>query len=105
MQRAFDAGAVVGAEVADAADDHLQVFRRGLRITQIDLAVGEARFGQPAQVQHHLDQIGHMIRFLQGALDALRQDVEQQVQVIGDLERSRVGGAYVQIRRLCGLSV
>jgi len=96
----LDTGAVVGAEVADAADDMLQVLRRGFRVAQIGFLVRKARFGQAAQVHNDLDQIGDVVRLLQGALKVSRQDVKQQVQVVGDLESCRVGGMHVQTFRL-----
>ena len=74
MQGAFDAGAVVGAEVADVVDDVLQVVTGGLFWAEADFAVGEACFRQTAQVHDDFDQITGPAEFLQRGANALRQD-------------------------------
>ena len=91
MQRSFDAGAVVGAEIADAGDDHLQVFGGDLGIAEVDLSVPKARFRQATQIHHDFNEVGSAVGFLQGKLDAFRQDCEQQLQIVRDLERGSAG--------------
>ena len=70
MERAFDAGAVVGAEVADVVDDVLEVVAGGLFGAEAEFAVGEARFGQAAEVHDDFDEIAGAVELLEGGADA-----------------------------------
>ena len=51
-------GAVVVAEDADVVDDVGDVGLGDLAIEQVLLAGREARLGTPAEVHHHLEQVG-----------------------------------------------
>ena len=57
VQRALDAGAVVFAELADARDHVIDVALGYLALAEHDLAVGEARLRQPAEVHDDLQQL------------------------------------------------
>ena len=82
MEGAFDAGAVVGSEVADVVDDVLQILTGGLIGAKGEFAIGEARFGQAAQVHDDFDQIAGAAKLLQGDANAFGQDGQEEIEVI-----------------------
>ena len=84
MQRALDAGAVVVAEIADAADDVFEIVLRHLHVAERRLAAGEARLRLPAEVEHDLQQLVLIDALAQRPDDVRRQRLQHRVQVVGD---------------------
>ena len=83
VQRALDPGAVVVAERADALDDVLDVPLGHLAVEEATSPVGEARLRPPAEVHHHLEQVGPIAELAQPIADLRRQRLHQRVEVVG----------------------
>jgi hypothetical protein len=84
VQGALDAGAVVAAEGAQAADHRRQVVAPDGPMIQIKGAPREAGLGQPAEVEHHLQQLLAAAGGGKATLHGLGQHGEQTVEVVGD---------------------
>src|SRR5690606_14829489 len=83
MQRAFDAGAVVGAELADGRDDVIDVGAGHCLVGEVDGAPREARLGQASEVHDDLEEPVGVERG-QSLSERLGEGGEQQVQVVGE---------------------
>lgn len=88
MEGAFEAGAVVGVELADALVHKVNFGTRDFFLAQDDLAVNEARRGDAPQVEDDFEQIVVVIGFMDGRNDFFRENVEQGVEVVGDFQLS-----------------
>ncbi len=86
MQCALDASTVVGAKVAHARHHPAQVVERHFMLAQHQLAIGKARFGQPPQIHDDFDQVALALRLFQRHTDAVGQDGQQQIKIVGNLK-------------------
>ncbi len=86
VQRALDAGAVVGVELARAVVHVVDLGPRHLDLAQSDLAVHKARRRHAPQVQDDLQQVFAVVRLLHGRPDICRQNIQEGLQVVGDLQ-------------------
>ena len=62
MQRAFDPRAVVVTEETDVLGDVVDLGVANHGVIEDRLAIGEARLGFAAEVEHHLEQIATPLR-------------------------------------------
>ncbi len=83
MQRALDAGAVVGIELAGALIHVIDLGPRHFRVAQGDLALHIARSGHAAQVQDDFEQVLAVVRFFHRAADIRGENFEQGFEVVG----------------------
>jgi len=88
VQGALDAGAVILSERTDAAGDRADVLVADIFFIQVEDAAGEAGFGAAAQVEHHLKECVQVSLLLQRRAHSRREDFQQQVQVVGDVNLS-----------------
>ncbi len=82
VERALDAGPVVVAEGPDLVHDLADVRLGDLAVEERHLAVGEARLGPPAEVHHHLDQVGALWQGMERGDDLRRERREERLQVV-----------------------
>ncbi len=85
VERPLDAGPVVVAERADLVDHQRDVGLGHLAVQEDDLAVGEARLRDAAQVQHDLDEPARVGQGMDRRHDLRRQRAEQRVEVVDHL--------------------
>ena len=81
VQRALDTGAIVVAERADPVGDVNEILSRDIDIREQDLLVRVPGFGNPAQIEHDLDQTAAM-RLSRRSPDRLRNMRRQHRQKI-----------------------
>ncbi len=85
VQRPLDAGPVVVPEDADVIDHVGDVGLGHLSVEELFLAVREAGLRAPAEVHHHLEQVGPVREGAQAIHDLGRERLQQGVQVVGRL--------------------
>ncbi len=84
VQRAFDAGAVVGVELADARHDKFDILAGDLAFEQHAFAVDVARRRHAPDIEDHLHQLVEAVDLRQALDDGRRQGAEHHIQVVGD---------------------
>ena len=90
VQRPFQAGAVVAAELAQAVDGRLQVGFLHFALREFGVAVDEPRFRRPPQVQHHFQQLFQIVPLPQRRGHPLGQHFQHLFQLIpGSFQRRR----------------
>ena len=82
MQGAFYPGAVIRVELTDRCRDRFDIFVGDLMVAQHRFALNETRLGQPPQVHYDFQQIVTVVQFPHFIRDMLRQDIQQQIQII-----------------------
>ncbi len=86
VQRALDARAVVGGELADAGDDGVDVLLGDLRLAEDDLFAGIARLRHPAEVEDDFEQLEIVRSPAHTSNDVAGENVDERVQVVGDVQ-------------------
>jgi hypothetical protein len=82
VERAFDAGAVVGAEIADVVDHKLEVLFGHLSAREDDFAARVARLWEAPEVHHDFEEVHTALALAQRFDDVRRQRFEQQIEVV-----------------------
>jgi hypothetical protein len=84
VERAFDAGAVVVAEIADVVDHELKVLFGHFFMAEHDFAPRVAGLRKTAEVHDDFEEVNAALGFVQRLDNARRERLKQQVQVVGD---------------------
>jgi hypothetical protein len=82
VQGTLDAGPVVLAEAADALHHEGDVLAQDRLVGEELAAVGKAGFGQPAQVEHQLDQLAAPRVRLDAGPHRRGQYLQEQLQIV-----------------------
>src|SRR5579864_4986846 len=80
MQRLFDTGTVVFAELANPSDDIRDVVLTDRHLSEVEIIVRVARLGQATQIENHFDKLGQVRQMDQCLADVRREDVEESVE-------------------------
>src|SRR5258708_23109264 len=82
MERPFDAGAVIAAELADARDHIREILRRHLAVRELLLAAGEPRLRDAPEIHDDLEDAVEALERADPLAEVGGKGIEDRVEVV-----------------------